>query len=178
MTDTRYAFAHGEPLMTPAPDGVDDAISAVMAKHRAELDEALTPFGVSLDDLLQPTWMRTVRMDDVQPFTEPEPLRIGPNGERIVTLSPEEAAAVTRALGIEYTIDGVEPLDARLDAAREANEYMKAHHSVHDTHCEGDFGAEGQTSPCRCPRRRAEALANLSPEALAILHRPTHLEGD
>ena len=71
MTDTRPALAHDYALMVPAPDGVDRAISEVMARHRAELDEALQPFGVTLDDLLQPTWMRFVRVGDVVPLGAP-----------------------------------------------------------------------------------------------------------
>ena len=68
MTDSRPALAYGEPLVTVAPEGVDDAISGVMSAHRAELDAALEPFGVALDDLLQPTWMRIVRFADVVPL--------------------------------------------------------------------------------------------------------------
>lgn len=68
MTDTRPALAHDYALMTPAPDGVDRAISEVMSRHEAELNEALQPFGVALDDLLQPTWMRVVRFGDVVPL--------------------------------------------------------------------------------------------------------------
>lgn len=68
MTDTRPALAHGEPIIVVAPEGVDRAISDVMARHEAELDEALAPFGVALDDLLQPTWMRIVRFADVVPL--------------------------------------------------------------------------------------------------------------
>ena len=62
------AFAHGEPLVVPAPDGVDAAISTVMARHRDELDVALRPYGVELRDLLEPTWMRIVRLEDVEAF--------------------------------------------------------------------------------------------------------------
>ena len=69
MSDSRpYAMAHGEPLMVPAPDGVETAISAVMARHRDELDVALRPYGLALDDLLQPTWLRFVRVGDVEAF--------------------------------------------------------------------------------------------------------------
>ena len=68
MTDTRPALAHGEPIIVVAPEGVDRAISEVMARHEAELNEALQPFGVALDDLLQPTWMRFVRFGDVVPL--------------------------------------------------------------------------------------------------------------
>lgn len=68
MTDTRPALAYGQHLITVAPEGVDDAISGVMARHEAELDEALAPFGVALSDLLQPTWMRIVRFGDVTPL--------------------------------------------------------------------------------------------------------------
>lgn len=68
MTDTRPALAHGEPIIVVAPEGVDRVISEVMGRHRAELDEALQPFGVALDDLLQPTWMRVVRFGDVVPL--------------------------------------------------------------------------------------------------------------
>ncbi len=68
MTDTRPALAHGEPIIVVAPEGVDAAISGVMSAHRAELDAALEPFGVALDDLLQPTWMRIVRFADVVPL--------------------------------------------------------------------------------------------------------------
>ena len=71
MTDTRYALAHGEPIVVVAPEGVDAAISEVMARHRAELDEALAPFGVALDDLMQATWMRVVRFADVVPLGDP-----------------------------------------------------------------------------------------------------------
>lgn len=75
MTDTRPALAHDYALMTPAPDGVDHAISDVMARHEAELDEALRPFGVALSDLLQPTWMRVVRFGDVIPLVSPSEAR-------------------------------------------------------------------------------------------------------
>lgn len=68
MTDTRPALAHGEPIIVVAPEGVDRAISKVMGRHRAELDEALQPFGVALDDLVQATWMRFVRFGDVVPL--------------------------------------------------------------------------------------------------------------
>lgn len=68
MTDTRPALAHGEPIIVVAPEGVDRAISEVMGRHRAELDEALQPFGVALDDLVQATWMRFVRFADVVPL--------------------------------------------------------------------------------------------------------------
>lgn len=68
MTDTRPALAHGEPIIVVAPEGVDRAISEVMGRHRAELDEALQPFGVALDDLVQATWMRFVRFGDVVPL--------------------------------------------------------------------------------------------------------------
>ena len=71
MTDTRPALAHDYALMVPAPEGVDRAISEVMARHRAELDEALRPFGVALDDLAQATWMRFVRFGDVVPLGAP-----------------------------------------------------------------------------------------------------------
>ena len=60
------AFAHGEVLAVVAPDGVETAISAVMARHRDELDVALRPYGVELRDLLEPTWMRLVRFEDVE----------------------------------------------------------------------------------------------------------------
>ena len=62
------AFAHGEVLAVVAPDGVETAISAVMARHRDELDVALRPYGVELRDLLEPTWMRIVRLEDVEAF--------------------------------------------------------------------------------------------------------------
>lgn len=71
MTDTRPALAHGEPIIVVAPEGVDRAISEVMGRHRAELDEALQPFGVALDDLVQATWMRLVRFGDVVPLGAP-----------------------------------------------------------------------------------------------------------
>ena len=71
MTDTRPALAHGEPIIVVAPEGVDRAISEVMGRHRAELDEALQPFGVALDDLVQATWMRFVRFGDVVPLGAP-----------------------------------------------------------------------------------------------------------
>lgn len=64
-----FALAHGEVLTVVAPDGVEAAISAVMARHEDELNVALKPYGVELRDLLQPTWMRIVRVGDVQPFT-------------------------------------------------------------------------------------------------------------
>lgn len=70
MTDTRPALAHGEPIIVVAPEGVDRAISEVMSRHRAELDEALQPFGVALDDLVQATWMRFVRFGDVVPLDD------------------------------------------------------------------------------------------------------------
>ena len=62
------AFAHGEVLAVVVPDGVETAISAVMARHRDELDVALRPYGVELRDLLEPTWMRLVRFEDVEAF--------------------------------------------------------------------------------------------------------------
>ena len=60
------AFAHGEVLAVVAPDGVETAISAVMARHEDELNVALKPYGVELRDLLEPTWMRLVRLEDVE----------------------------------------------------------------------------------------------------------------
>lgn len=71
MTETPYAIAHEYALMVPAPDGVDDAISAVFAAHEAELDAALAPFGITMEDLLQPTWMRAVRIGDVEALRSP-----------------------------------------------------------------------------------------------------------
>ena len=74
MTESPYALAHEYPLMVPAPDGVDAAIAAVMSRHREELDQALAAFGVELDDLLQPTWMRAVRVGDVEALRSPSSL--------------------------------------------------------------------------------------------------------
>jgi len=59
------AMAFGEPIIVPAPEGVDRAISEVMARHQDELDAALEPFDVSLDTLVQATWMRFVTVADV-----------------------------------------------------------------------------------------------------------------
>lgn len=127
MTDTRIAFAHREPLMVPAPDGVNDAISAVMAAHRAELDEALAPFGVSLDDLLQPTWMRVVRMSDVEPINSVEmtadgpPLKIGLdpeatydimiNGEKFPPLKPYSFGPTNTPTGTRADVADLPPCD-------------------------------------------------------------------
>jgi len=72
MTDSPAAIAHGFALMVPAPDGVDDAISEVMARHKAELDAVLERYGVQLRDLLQPTWMRIVHVGDVEALRAPE----------------------------------------------------------------------------------------------------------
>jgi hypothetical protein len=58
-------MAFGEPIIVPAPEGVDRAISEVMARHQDELDAALEPFDVSLDTLVQATWMRFVTVADV-----------------------------------------------------------------------------------------------------------------
>lgn len=70
MTDnippTAPALAFDYTLMVPAPDGVDGAIAEVMGAHQAEFDAALEPFGVTLDDLAQATWMRFVRIGDVR----------------------------------------------------------------------------------------------------------------
>lgn len=63
---SEYAIAHGEALVIVAPDGVEAAIAAVMARHVDELNVALKPYGVALDDLLAPTWMRFVRPGDVE----------------------------------------------------------------------------------------------------------------
>lgn len=71
MTETPYALAHDYALMVPAPDGVDAVISEVMARHQDELDAALEPFDVSLDDLVQATWMRFVRVGDVEALRSP-----------------------------------------------------------------------------------------------------------
>ena len=71
MTESPYALAHDFALMVPAPDGVDAAIAEVMSRHEAELDEALRPYGVALVDLLQPTWMRAVRVGDVEALRSP-----------------------------------------------------------------------------------------------------------
>lgn len=67
------AAAHGFALLAPAPDGVDAAIASVMQRHRAELERALAGFGLELDDLCQPTWMRIVRVGDVEAFTPAAP---------------------------------------------------------------------------------------------------------
>lgn len=74
MTESPYAVAHDFALMVPAPDGVDDAIAAVMARHEAELDAVLERYGVALGDLLQPTWMRSVRVGDVEALRSPSSL--------------------------------------------------------------------------------------------------------
>lgn len=71
MTESPYAIAHDFALMVPAPDGVDDAIAEVMARHEAELDAVLERYGVALGDLLQPTWMRAVRVGDVEALRSP-----------------------------------------------------------------------------------------------------------
>ena len=60
------ALAFAEPLIVPAPEGVDRAISEVMARHEDEFNAALEPFGVELGELMQATWMRFVRIGDVQ----------------------------------------------------------------------------------------------------------------
>lgn len=60
------ALAFAEPLIVPAPEGVDNAISEVMARHEDEFNAALEPFGVELGELMQATWMRFVRIGDVQ----------------------------------------------------------------------------------------------------------------
>lgn len=65
---TAIALAHDEVLAVVAPDGVEAAISAVMARHEDELNVALRPYGVELRDLLQPAWMRIVRIGDVEAF--------------------------------------------------------------------------------------------------------------
>lgn len=76
-----YAVAFGEFLVAPAPEGVDAAISRVIARHRDEVNEALAPFGLTMEDLMRPAWMRVVRVDDVVPFTGPTFGRGGVRGD-------------------------------------------------------------------------------------------------
>lgn len=64
----RYAVAGGGLLVIPAGDEVDNAMSGVVAAHRSAFDAALQPFGLTLDSLLQATWMRWVRVDEIEPF--------------------------------------------------------------------------------------------------------------
>lgn len=78
MTDYRIGQAHGYPLQVPAPEGVDEALAAVMARHRAEIDEALAPFDLRAEDLIDPTWMVIVRLHDVEPYDEAESVAIAP----------------------------------------------------------------------------------------------------
>lgn len=73
LPPTRYAVVAGNgPLLLPAGDDVDDAMSEVINDHREAFDAALEPFGLTLDSLAQATWMRWVRLDEVQSY---EPLR-------------------------------------------------------------------------------------------------------
>lgn len=112
------AFAHGEALIVPAPEGVDDAISAVMARHRAELDEALAPFDVTLDELVQATWMRFVRIADVAPLGAPAASPTADEaGARACTAAAAADAAASAGLGFRLAdADSLHPSPA--DAVR------------------------------------------------------------
>lgn len=106
------ALAHGESLIVPAPEGVDRAISEVMARHQDELDAALAPFDVSLDDLVQATWMRFVRVADVvalgsNPDLDAAPWRRYARGE----LTYDEAVQLGGPLG--GPTPDAEPVDQR-----------------------------------------------------------------
>lgn len=78
MTETPYAIAHGFAIVVPAPEGVGRAISQVMERHEEELSAALEPFGLSLTDLLEPTWMRAVKGADVEVVRSPDAAVITP----------------------------------------------------------------------------------------------------
>lgn len=112
------AIAHGETLIVPAPEGVDDAISAVMARHRAELDEALAPFDVTLDELVQATWMRFVRFADVVPLGAPAASPdVDEAGARACTAAAAADAAASAGLGFRLAdADSLRPSPA--DAVR------------------------------------------------------------
>lgn len=63
-----YALAHDHALMVPAPDGVADVISDVVSRHRDEVTARLAELGVAFEDLLEPTWMMSVRAEAVEAY--------------------------------------------------------------------------------------------------------------
>lgn len=86
--ETPIAEAHGFTVMVPTPEGVAEAIAEVMFRHSDELERALRPFGVPLEDLVGPTWMRVVREGDV-----------GKPPRQSLLLPPREAPAAGGAFG-------------------------------------------------------------------------------
>lgn len=89
-----YATAHDYALIAPAPEEVGEVISRVMDRHAAELNAALEPYGVQLGDLLRPTWMRAVYVEDVRPFNSPGFERTGGGAENEAPEALQGAATV------------------------------------------------------------------------------------
>lgn len=72
MTDNkRHALAHDWPLQVPLSDEAEAALRGVVEAHLDAFDAALEPFGLSMSDVLLPTWMRAVYVEDVVAFGPP-----------------------------------------------------------------------------------------------------------
>jgi hypothetical protein len=73
----RHALAHDYALQVPLSDEAEAALRGVVEAHLDAFDAALEPFGLTMADVLLPTWMRAVYVEDVVPFAGPH-LRADP----------------------------------------------------------------------------------------------------
>lgn len=64
-------------LVVEAPTAVARIMESFIADHEEELNERLASVGYSIDDLLRPTWMTPLRLEDVQAFGDAGDIRSG-----------------------------------------------------------------------------------------------------